>query len=257
VQECDQVTRKRIAARYGRWPGLRSYAACKLAWDPAYRAVLDRLHGSSLPVLDIGCGIGLLALYLRDHGFAAPLRGVDLASDKVAIARDVLGQQFPDTALEAGDASLIRDFFGNVVLLDVLHYFDPAAQRAFLERVAGMVAPDGVILIRIGIRDGSVRYAMTWLEELFVRASRWIIGGAWNFPTIDEVAAPFRERGFRESIAPLWGRTPFNSYLFEFRPRSKSTTSLPSNQYVTSDNTGVGDSSDRPPRNSSSIRNCA
>jgi hypothetical protein len=39
-----------------------------------------------------------------------------------------------------------------------------------------------------------------------------------HYPSIDEVTAPFRARGLSVEVRPLWGRTPFNSYLFVVRP---------------------------------------
>jgi hypothetical protein len=41
--------------------------------------------------------------------------------------------------------------------------------------------------------------------------------GAVHYPTIEEVVAPFRARGFTWEVRPLWGRTPFNSHLFILR----------------------------------------
>jgi hypothetical protein len=54
----------RIVSRYeGRW--LRGYVRGKLRHDPIYAAGLELLKDSPRPVLDVGCGIGLLACWLR------------------------------------------------------------------------------------------------------------------------------------------------------------------------------------------------
>jgi hypothetical protein len=62
-----------------------------------------------------------------------------------------------------------------------------------------------------------LRFALTRLEEWFVKFSRWIPVSGSNFPTRAEVSAPFRRAGFQEEIRPLWGLTPFNSYFFSYR----------------------------------------
>jgi len=56
-----------IAARCRkRWD--RHYVPIKLATDPVYAAVADLVLPTALPVLDIGCGIGLLTHDLRGLG---------------------------------------------------------------------------------------------------------------------------------------------------------------------------------------------
>ena len=63
----DRARAARIAAAYkpAHWFGNRwnyFYSRAKLASDPLYPAVADALRGTSAPLLDLGCGIGLLAL---------------------------------------------------------------------------------------------------------------------------------------------------------------------------------------------------
>jgi hypothetical protein len=99
----------------------------------------------------------------------------------------------------------------------VLHYLDDEGQRQALERVATAVAPGGVALIRTTLREGGWRFAMTRLEESLIHFCRWIPFDGSNFPTREKVCAPFREAGFAEDVRPMWGWTPFNSYLFTFR----------------------------------------
>ena len=72
----------RIAARYARREH-RWYARGKLRWDPVYRAVAPLFEQSSRPLLDVGCGLGLLGQYLRERGFRARYLGVDLDTRKM------------------------------------------------------------------------------------------------------------------------------------------------------------------------------
>ncbi len=166
-----------------------------------------------MPVLDVGCGIGLFAAFLRVSGVREPITGADPAEDKIAIARQVV----PDATFLIGSVDAADAFLGHVVVLDVLHYFDAAGREEFLSDVIARVAPGGRAWIRTTLRDGSWRYWVTQLEEVFVRMSRWIVGGKWNFPTEDQIIAPFKAAGWECRSEPMWGRTPFNSYLFEFR----------------------------------------
>ena len=45
----------------------------------------------------------------------------------------------------------------------------------------------------------------------------WLRVPRLNFPSVEQIVAPFHARGFEVSVAPMWGRTPLNNYLFVFR----------------------------------------
>ncbi|MEA3209642.1 MAG: hypothetical protein QOE70_2699 [Chthoniobacter sp.] len=209
---------ERIARRYeGRW--LQGYARGKLRSDPVFAATFELLKDSSLPVLDLGCGIGLLEFYLRECGFTAPLTGIDFDAAKIAQAQRIAPLHYRGVEFIVGDVTQVREVEarGHVVLFDVLHYLDAAAQRQLLEAVAARVAPGGLCLIRETPRDGSWRFRVTQIEEFFLRAMLWMKSGAVHFPTVAQVLAPFRECGYACEVRPLWGRTPFNSHLFVLR----------------------------------------
>ena len=208
-----------IVPRYRPWPRLYYYAGPKMRWDPAYPAVVRSLSGSSAPVLDIGCGAGLLAAYLRESGLKSPILGLEPCQEKIEIANKAIASAYPDTVFTTGDARELPPHHGHVVMLDVLHYFSDAEQKAVLQAVCDRVAPGCYALIRFTAKDWSWRYIFTQIEELIVRGSGWIVGGKWNFPTRECVVDPFNEAGFVSTITPMWGRTPFNSYLGVFQRR--------------------------------------
>ena len=203
------------ALRYRPWPNLYYYAQGKLALDPAYPDVARELASSPRPLLDIGCGMGLLAAWLRAHGHCAPICGMDVDGKKIRIAQDLLGPE--NASFHAGDALDFAPHSGDVVMLDVLHYFDDAQQQRLLEKIAASLAPGGVAKIRVTLHDKSWRFTATKLEEWFVHASGWIPTSGWNFPVREEVGRAFRTRAFVEEVRPMWGITPFNSYLFTYR----------------------------------------
>src|SRR5689334_8712534 len=67
----------------------RYYTLCKVATDPLYAAVYNELAGTTLPVLDVGCGMGLCSFYLRERGLSVPMHGIDFDAAKIAVARNV------------------------------------------------------------------------------------------------------------------------------------------------------------------------
>ena len=203
------------AARYRRWPNLYCYAIGKIAFDPAYSFVASTLRASQHPLLDLGCGVGLLACFLRANGHTAPIRGLDVDEGKIAIAQEVLGGGNQEFRL--GNALDFSSHSGDIVMLDVLHYFSDDDQQQLLKKIATSIAPHAIALIRIALNEPNWRFAATEVEEWFVRLSGWIPQRGANFPTRDEVLLPFKQKDLVDDIRPMWGLTPFNSYLLSVR----------------------------------------
>lgn len=207
----------RIAGRYrSRW--LQGYVRGKLGSDPFYAAVFAHLRGSPLPLLDLGCGIGLLSFHLRECGYTAPISGVDFDETKIAEAQRIAA---PDPGLHftVGDLTetLPESPLGHVTMGDLLHYLPRPVQQRLLAEAAERVAPGGLCLIRETPRDGSWRFRCTQLEEFLIHSILWMKTRAIHYPSFDELNRPFVARGFTVETCPLWGRTPFNSHFFVFR----------------------------------------
>ena len=212
---------RRIAAHFDCPLATRGYIVGKLALDPAYAAVLEHFRDSDRPLVDIGCGLGLLAHHLRGNGCRLPIHGFDFDAKKIRLAREAAKRAgLADVHFAVGDVSALPEREADFVLLDVLHYLDPDARKTLLEMLASRA---GTVLIRGTIRDRSWRYRVTFAQELWTRWSGWIPSPSpIRFPTTDEIVAPFEASGHDCHVRPLWGRTPFNSYLFVARPRGYS-----------------------------------
>lgn len=208
------------------FPGSRfrqGYIKGKVRSDPAYRAVLDLVESNPLPLIDIGCGLGLLGFYLRLHGYPEAILGIDTDEAKIRLARAASDATGSKLEFRSGSAAHPVPHEGHTVLLDVLHYLDASSQEALLTRLANNLRGNGRVIIRNTPRDGSWRYRLTVLEEWWVRASGWIpLEAPICFPTIDEIVRPFAAIGCETTVAPLWGKTPFNSHLFVFERRDCS-----------------------------------
>jgi trans-aconitate methyltransferase len=202
----------RIAARFeSRF--VQGYVRSKLKTDPVYGAVLALLRDHPHPIVDVGCGVGLLPLLLTAAGFANGIVGIDSDARKIEAAT----KASPATSFRVADARGELPPNHSVVLLDVLHYFTADDQRQILANAAQAVPVGGVVIIRDAIDDGSWRYRATWIAETFARLIFWLRAERLNFPTRDLLTSSLR--GFEVEIKPLWGRTPFNNYLIVARRR--------------------------------------
>jgi len=217
---CAQVT------SLFRGPWLKGYVRGKLRIDPVYEVVFERLRGSSLPILDLGCGLGILPYYLRQRGLQSRMIGVDWDAGRIAVAQQVAQAGSHNLSFIHQDVRIPIQFQGHVAMLDLLHYINDDDQRRLLDTVAASIAPGGGAVIRQCPRDSSCRFKLTNAVERLGHALRWHKGSTINFPTRETIALPFRRRGFTEEILPMWGGTPFNNYLFVFRrPKDHDSSS--------------------------------
>lgn len=210
----DSRTRRRIADRFSA-RGDRIYIHGKLATDPVYAATARAIAGRRLPLLDIGCGLGLLGHYLHACDALDGYIGLDHDARKITMGRAAaeragLGDEI---ALREVDAATPQSVRGHVAMLDVLHYLPQDRQGELLAFAVDHLADDGVLILRNVIRDGSWRYRATVWEEKFIKAVGWIPGGAQYFPTEDDIRGVLEPRGISVDFKPLFGRTPYNSWL--------------------------------------------
>jgi hypothetical protein len=116
-----------------------------------------------------------------------------------------------------GDARRPTRFRGNVLILDVLHYFSDSDQEAMLVNAARAVGEGALLLIRDGISDGSWRYRFTYAQERFSKAIGWLRGEVLNFPSIDTLTSIAVEEGLKLiEVKRLWKGNPFNNQLLVF-----------------------------------------
>jgi len=213
----------RVAERFPRgW--LRSYVKGKLRRDPIFPEAYELLRGSDEPILDVGCGVGLLAFYLRERGCMQTITGLDVDARKIRHARNAAADCYRGLSFHEQDIQEpIAEFRGNVALFDVLHYLPLAEQSALLSRLAQSVALGGLLIVRDCPRDSNLRFWMTRLAEKFAQAISWNLNTPLSFPTRAGIDAAFSETEFTREIRPLWGTSPFNNHIFIYRQRARST----------------------------------
>lgn len=204
----------RIANSYDHWLQ-RRYVKGKLATDPAYAATAALVMNRPMPLLDIGCGIGLLGQYLHARGAITRYLGVDSDLRKIEAGHRALRLSGLDGVLQLRhtDGMEPQPIRGHVALLDVLHYLPREGQRALLGHAITHLAPGGRLVIRTVLREHSWRYGLTRISEFFLRASGWMRTGAQHYPSGQELRAPLETAGLTVSVRSLHGKTPFDCYL--------------------------------------------
>lgn len=204
----------RIANSYDHWLQ-RRYVKGKLAADPAYAATAALVMNRPMPLLDIGCGIGLLGQYLHARGAITRYLGVDSDPRKIEAGNRALRLSGLEGVLQLSHVDGVQQqaIRGHVALLDVLHYLPLEGQRVLLDNAMTHVAPGGRLVIRSVLRERSWRYAFTRISEFFLSASGWMRVGAQHYPSAEELRTQLEAAGLTVSVRSLHGKTPFDCYL--------------------------------------------
>ena len=207
------------------------WARGKLTGDPVFRGLLER---GDLPprarVLDIGCGQGLVASLLQacadlqrgGHWPAAwsvpssavGYTGIELMPRDVARAEATLrGLPLQPRFVCADMRQAALPACDVVVILDVLHYVDHAAQDALLRRVRDALQPHGRLLLRVGDAANRRGYAASqWVDRIvtWVRGHR--VAPTFGRP-LTAWAAQLQGLGFQVRAVPQSQGTPFANVL--------------------------------------------
>lgn len=204
----------RIAEAYhdGHW--LQGYIAGKLSNDPLFEEGLSVLRERKGKVIDLGCGLGLLALWLREHGDEASYLGCDLDAWKIeAGRRAVIRLGYQDIEFVTGDMlELPVNGATTICAFDVFHYLPLAMQEQMIQKLARAAQQGALVLIRTGVRGCGWRSGVTLLQEWWIRASGWIPSGNGTLPQLEEMVRKFETLDCSVEVQPLHGNMPFSNY---------------------------------------------
>jgi 2-polyprenyl-3-methyl-5-hydroxy-6-metoxy-1,4-benzoquinol methylase len=133
-------------------PVERAYSLVRFSiLRPKILSVMDLLLTDRGRILDVGCGFGLFAAYFGQTQRARRIVGVDPDARRVEIARGVAaslgltGHEF--VVGDVRDARVTGPFDAAYVL-DVMHHLPRGDQRQVLERLRGLLAPGGMLLVK-------------------------------------------------------------------------------------------------------------
>lgn len=210
------IARAYLPARHHYW-----YARSKLATDPLYEGVGHALDACHEPLLDVGCGIGLLAHTLRARDFRGGYAGVDIDGRKIASARAAAARAgLADVHFDTLDlATHFPDHAGSVAILDVLQFVPPSAQARILDAAAACLTPKARLVIRSGLEKDGWRLRITHAIDQVSEWLHWMRGEPPRYPRRAELEARFDRLGLDARFEPLRGKTPFENWLIVARRR--------------------------------------
>ena len=204
-----------VAARYeGRVH--RGFVKGKLEHDPVYALLAaDPDLARATPVLDLGCGRGILLAMLaeraRGHRRALELHGIEARTSHAGAARAALkGEAHVETA-DLRDAALPP--CQAACLIDVLHYLPAKAQALLLLRVVRALEPGGVLFVREIDRGAGLRGWLARAAEHLATVLRGEPAQRFCFRSADEWRTLLEGVGLSVSSRAADEGTPFANML--------------------------------------------
>ena len=139
---------RRLLSLYADAP-LRVRAHVRVRWATCpFPAVAAELPPSG-PMLEVGCGHGLLSLYLALGSADREVTGIDVDQDKLAAARAAAAAGGLAAAFEAVEGGALPEGpWAGIAIVDVLYLLGAEDQRSLLRSCAERLAPGGVLAVK-------------------------------------------------------------------------------------------------------------
>ncbi len=157
-------------------------------------------------VLDLGCGHGLVSLYLALSSPHRQVHGVDIDPHKIDLARAAASAPgAPDVSFDVVEPGVLPDGpWDAVVIADVLYLLGPAARVELLEGAAARLAPGGVLLVKETDTTPRWKHRLAAAQEqVSTKVLRITAGTDLDFASAQELEAVLAGEGLRTEVVRL------------------------------------------------------
>ncbi|MEQ9357375.1 class I SAM-dependent methyltransferase [Coleofasciculus chthonoplastes] len=160
-------------------------------------------------ILDVGCGYGILDIYLAKTSPNRQVIGSELNSKRVKIAssvsRTIENVEFFQENLLQGDKP---EKFDGVVLIDLLHHITSIQQQQLLQAVANILKKDGQLIIKDMDTKPAFKFYWNLVHDKLMTGFERL-----NFIGHQELIVKLEEQGFNVSFKKKINHPLYAHYL--------------------------------------------
>ncbi len=171
------------------------------------------------PILEIGCGHGLLSAYLAMASPEREVVGIDVDGAKIrAAARAAArsGRHLRFDVMVPGE--LPQGPWGGIAVVDVLYLMQPADQEELLQRAARLLAPGGVLVVKEMALEPRWKFLIMRMQEVAaVRLAGITVGATLAFVPPARAAGWLTSAGLSVDCTPLHAGYPHPHHLLVAR----------------------------------------
>ncbi len=174
-------------------------------------------------VLEVGCGHGLLSLYLALSSPGRHVEGIDIDTHKIALAQAAAGALTPGeanvtfAAVEPGD--MPTGPFDVIVINDVLYLMPPELRRSVLAACVERLALDAVLLVKELDTAPRWKYEIGRLQEILAtRILRYTQGADMEIAPMQDFVDQLERLGLSVRSLRVDRGFPHSHHLLIARP---------------------------------------
>ena len=166
--------------------------------------ILETLVPKEGIVVDLGCGHGFFANYLKAHSSARRVIGLDLDQQKICFARS----KYKDSGLEFRSFDIrseaLLESVDCITILDVLYLIPPSDQKIILEQCFNNLREGGLLICKEVDTRPKWKFILCFLEECFaVKIFRITQGKNLFFQSSKRFIGCLQKIGFEVSFQSL------------------------------------------------------
>jgi SAM-dependent methyltransferase len=195
--DTPRVLRRKVERLY-RYQGkfVEQYVHWKMKLDPMF-GWLDGLVPRTGCVLDLGCGYGEATHWLAHTTDQRTFLGVDYDETKIRVAQRTAPKS-TRIRFESGDIlEMEYPACDTILLLDVLHYWQPLKQQLILDKARLALRPGGRLLLREAARAESAAHRrVDFWEQVATRFGHNKTEEGLHFQSFEEITGSLRQAGF-------------------------------------------------------------